>query len=205
MRYVIVCLVMLALPQLAQAQEVEASAAEETPPSRTLESRYWDALAGSWAGTGAGTGIGMAVGALAGGLIGCLGIGECALSFYIGIFGWGNIGWLIGAGVGSTHGAGINGGLGVAVVFLGIATEGVLAAVGAGLGALIGAAANDVGSGAVLGTIVGVSLGALAVPFLTPLYAALFADANRVGETVAIEPYFDASPYGAAMGMRGTF
>lgn len=192
------------------SEAVEAADTEVVAPARSLEDRYVDALAGTWAGSGILMGGLGTLGTLVGLGIGCgfddqLGCGIGALGG--GIAGV-SLGWVFGPVIGTTAGAGLPIEEGIAAWALGLGSHLALFGIGLGIGVAIDETQHTWGLGRVWGMITGLALGALAQMFLTPLYAVLlFEDRPSAtsAPTVAISPFLAPSDTGAVGGLRGAF
>lgn len=163
----------------AQAETTVGASVEDAPaevaPPRSLETRYLDTLAGTWAASGVaiggvgllGTVVGLSVGCSIDGQLGC-GAGAAG-----GAIAGASLGWLTGPLIGTSLGAGLEPLEGLGVWALGLGTNLALVGVGALVGWAIDQTQHTWGLGRAWGLILGVSLGALAQMFLTPLYAVL--------------------------------
>ena len=195
---------------IEDVEDVVAVEAEAPPIVRSLEQRYVDALAGTWAGSGILIGAVGTAGVLVGLGVGCsfdaqLGCGVGAIG---GSIAGTSLGWIVGPAVGTSAGVGLDFFEGVAAWALGLGTHLTLFALGLAIGHAVDETQQTWGLGRVWGMISGVALGALAQMFLTPLYAVLlFPDRPRAtrSEARSVELFLAPRSDGAWAGMHGTF
>lgn len=182
------------------------------PAPRSIEERYVDALAGSWAATGL---MVLGIGATATGLglaAGCMVVSwNCgAGGVYTSAIG-GALGWLLGPGLGAGRGLGLDPGEAFFPWALGVLTFGAAVGLGAAVGFVLKTALGSFrGSGvAAGGLLVGLGVGALAHVFLTPLYGVLMYDDRLEDEPTDIRPIVNAwvvpTETGVAAGLGGAF
>ena len=224
MRSVFLLSAILVTPGLAQAQAsglgapepqgealvdaLDAPAAARAPerrvrPPRSIEDRYADALAGTWAGVGLGIVAGGVTGLGAGLAIGCVSGGGsgCVVGVGAGLGIGAGTGWLVGAGIGAGLGAGLDAVEGFGVWALGFAVYSALY----GLGTLVGTLSAQ-GRDPAPGQITGLSIAALAPfaqTFLTPLFAVLIYEDRDEGVGLPVAPTLTPLPGGVHLGLTG--
>ncbi len=197
-------------PSAEPEERVDDVATELALAPRSIEERYVDALAGTWAASGILIGAVGIVGASVGLGLGCSFDQElgCALGVIGGSIFGSSLGWIIGPAVGVSVGAGLDFLEGLGAWALGLGTHLVSFGLGLSIGHAIDETQRTWGLGRVWGMISGLALGALAQMFLTPLYAVLlFRDRRPTTRPapLAIQPFVVPRPDGAWGGLGGAF